>query len=49
MEQEWVWMECGWVVVQLRLVVWILFEGCQVFIHSPELLSSFIGLLPYDA
>jgi hypothetical protein len=24
----WVWMEQRWVIVQLKVVVWILFEGC---------------------
>jgi hypothetical protein len=49
MEQKWwVWMERRWVIIQLRLVVWILFERCQVFIHPPELLPGFVCLLPDD-
>ena len=41
-------MERRWVIVQLRLVVWILFEGSKVFIHPSQFLSSFICLLLDD-
>ena len=47
--EGWIWVGRGWIVVQLRLVVWIIFEGCQVFVHSPELLPGFVCLLPDDA
>ena len=41
-------MERGWVVVEPKFMVCILFECCQVYIHSPELLPILIGLLPDD-
>ena len=49
MELRWIWVEWRWIVVQFRLVIWILFDGRQVLLHSPELLPSFIYLLPDDA